>query len=96
MKHRLPAILPLAALAALALHATAQERDPWADRPVQMPDKNGIGKMEAAVPAAAAAKPKKARRLLVFWRCDGHFHGGGIAGANAAIRLMGEKTGACC
>ena len=50
--------------------------------------------IDAAVPAAATAKPAKARRVLVFWRCEGFFHGSGIAGGNRSIARMGEKTGA--
>jgi len=53
-----------------------------------------LKKIEDALPAAAAAKPAKPRRILVFWRCEGFFHGSGIAGANKAIELMGAKTGA--
>jgi hypothetical protein len=51
-------------------------------------------KIEAALPTRAAAKPKKARRLLVFHRCEGFVHGGGIVAGNEAIRQMGQKTGA--
>ncbi|HEY9172079.1 MAG TPA: ThuA domain-containing protein [Verrucomicrobiae bacterium] len=53
-----------------------------------------LQKIEAAVPAAATAKPTQARRILVFWRCEGFFHGEGIAGANHALAVMGRKTGA--
>ncbi|MCX6865002.1 MAG: ThuA domain-containing protein [Verrucomicrobia bacterium] len=53
-----------------------------------------LAKIEAAVPAKASAKPKKARKILVFWRCEGFFHGGGIAAGNKAIEMMGTKTGA--
>jgi len=53
-----------------------------------------LAKMEEAVPAKAIATPKKPRRILVFWRCEGFFHAGGIAGGNKAIELMGTKTGA--
>jgi type 1 glutamine amidotransferase len=53
-----------------------------------------LAKIEAAVPAKASAKPKQARKILVFWRCDGFFHGGGIAAGNKAIEMMGTKTGA--
>jgi type 1 glutamine amidotransferase len=53
-----------------------------------------LAKIEAAVPAKASATPKKARKILVFWRCEGFFHGGGIAAGNKAIELMGTKTGA--
>lgn len=71
----------------LNLSATAQN---------QVPDiaAADLAKIEAAVPAKASAKPKKARKILVFWRCEGFFHGGGIAGGNKAIEMMGTKTGA--
>lgn len=52
------------------------------------------GKIEAALPASAAAKAAKPRRILLFWRCEGFFHGNGIAAGNKAIELMGAKTGA--
>lgn len=48
----------------------------------------------AAVPAQAAIPPQTPRRVLVFWRCEGFFHGSGIAAGNRAIELMGQKTGA--
>lgn len=50
-------------------------------------------KIEAAIPNRAA-KPAKPRKILVFWRCEGFFHGSGIAGGNKALELLGEKTGA--
>lgn len=53
-----------------------------------------VEKIEAALPEAATARPKKPRRVLVFWRCEGFFHGSGIAAGNRALELMGNKTGA--
>ncbi len=53
-----------------------------------------LQKIEAALPAKATANPRKPRKMLVFWRCEGFFHGSGIAGGNAAIEQMGRKTGA--
>lgn len=50
--------------------------------------------IDAAVPSTATAKPAKPRRVLVFWRCEGFFHGSGIAGGNRSIATMAEKTGA--
>ncbi|MCJ7730347.1 MAG: ThuA domain-containing protein, partial [Sedimentisphaerales bacterium] len=52
-----------------------------------------VAKIEAAVPASAAAKPAKARKILVFWLCKGYFHEC-IPVANKAIEVMGKKTGA--
>jgi uncharacterized protein len=53
-----------------------------------------LQKIEAAIPAKATAVPKQPRKLLVFWRCEGFFHGSGIAAGNKAIELLGQKTGA--
>jgi len=53
-----------------------------------------LAKIEAALPASATAMPKKQHKLLVFWRCDGFFHGGGIAAGNKCLELLGKKTGA--
>lgn len=53
-----------------------------------------IQEIDAAIPSAAAAKAPQPRRVLVFWRCEGFFHGEGIAGANRALAEMGRKTGA--
>jgi type 1 glutamine amidotransferase len=53
-----------------------------------------LAKIEEALPAKAGATPKKPRKILVFWRCEGFFHAGGIAAGNKAIELMGTKTGA--
>jgi type 1 glutamine amidotransferase len=53
-----------------------------------------IQKIEAALPVKAAAVPKKARKLLVFWRADAILHKGGVPAANVAILRMGQKTGA--
>lgn len=69
------------------LHAQAERKSP----PVLSAD--ALQKIEAALPAEAV-KPAQARRILVFWRCEGFFHGEGIAGANHALKEMGRKTGA--
>lgn len=67
----------------------------WAaDRPLPEVSPANLKKIEDALPAKATATPKKPRKLLIFWRCEGFFHGGGIAGGTKAITLMGAKTGA--
>jgi type 1 glutamine amidotransferase len=74
-----------AAAAVLTLNAVAENKPPT------ISDAD-IAKIEAAVPAKASVAPKQARKVLVFWRCEGFFHGGGIAAGNKAIDLMGTKT----
>jgi len=84
-------------VAVLTVGAFAQNKTP---KPPQDKSKlpeisaEDLAKIEAAVPAKATAAPKRARKILVFWRCEGFFHGSGIAGGNKAIELMGAKTGA--
>jgi type 1 glutamine amidotransferase len=77
--------------AALCLGAAA-----WAADKDVMPELSpaDLEKIQTALPAKATATPKKARRVLVFWRCEGYFHGSGIAASCKALELMGKKTGA--
>jgi len=51
-------------------------------------------KIEGAIPDAAPATPKKARKLLVFNRNTGYGGHPSIPHATLAVQLMGEKTGA--
>lgn len=50
--------------------------------------------IEAAVPAAATARPARPRRLLVFWRAEAILHKAGVPAANHALLMMGKRTGA--
>ncbi len=50
-------------------------------------------KIADAVPEKPTAKPAKPRKMLIFWRCDGFFHGA-IRVGNRALQVLGEKTGA--
>ncbi len=50
-------------------------------------------KISAAIPAKTTAQPKKGRKLLIFYRCEGYIHTA-ISIANHALPEMGKKTGA--
>jgi hypothetical protein len=52
-----------------------------------------LSKIQSSLPAAALAKPAKARQLLVFSRTRGFRHGS-IPVGQEMIKLLGEKTGA--
>jgi type 1 glutamine amidotransferase len=83
----------LLCILALTIGAFAQKPPP--DK-TKVPDLSAdeLQKIEAALPTKATAKPKRVHKILIFWRCEGFFHGNGIAGGNKAIELMGKKTGA--
>ncbi|MFW6189517.1 MAG: family 16 glycoside hydrolase [Planctomycetota bacterium] len=50
-------------------------------------------RMRDAAPAGPTVEPKSPRRLLVYDVCNGYRHGS-IPFANAALRVLGRKTGA--
>lgn len=76
------------ASALLAIGASAAEKG--ADK---QPSEADIQKIAAAVPAEAPAKPKQARKILVFSRTNGFRHSA-IPWGHKAIELIGQKTGA--
>jgi uncharacterized protein len=79
-----------AAVATLSLGSVAQA----AEKALPRLSADDLQKIEAAVPQTATAQPKKARRILVFHRCEGFVHGGAIVAGNHSLELMGKKTGA--
>lgn len=82
----------LGALSALGPLASSQAQT----RPKPLPTLPPavIEKIEAALPAQATVTARQARRVLIFWRCEGFVHGDGIAAGNHALAAMGRKTGA--
>jgi len=50
-----------------------------------------IEKIAAALPSKAVVQAKP-RKMLVFWRCEGFFHGS-IPVVNKALEMIGKKTG---
>lgn len=99
MKTTLRRMLACAALTILtpAFPLFAQDAgDPWDKKKAESfkplsPEQ--IQSIEKAIPDKATAKPKKTRRILVFYRCEGFIHGS-IPWANTALQKLGEKTGA--
>jgi type 1 glutamine amidotransferase len=57
------------------------------------PSEADIKKVEEAMPAKATATPAKPRKILVFNKCEGFYHGV-IPLAAKAFSIMGKKTGA--
>ncbi|MEO1528464.1 MAG: ThuA domain-containing protein, partial [Planctomycetota bacterium] len=75
---------------------TLAHADRWEDEKAKrfkgLPDKIK-SEIASAIPESLEVKPKKSRRILVFYRCEGFIHGS-IPHANESVRAMGEKTGA--
>lgn len=78
--------------------AFAQNKKPktWAEnkeailKPLTAEEKE---KVAAALPVVPTAKPKKDRKLLVFYRCEGFVHAA-ISAGNHALSELGKKTAA--
>jgi len=73
-------------LLAVGLAASAVGQDL---KPVPQED---VVKMEGLIGSQLTAKPSKARRVLVFWRCEGFVHGKAIEYGNKAFEIAAEKT----
>jgi len=65
----------------------------WAESPKELRKLSAeeIEKIEQAMPAKPTVKPAKPRKLLVFCRCEGFYHGS-IPVVNEALKIMGKKT----
>ncbi|MCL2104740.1 MAG: ThuA domain-containing protein [Kiritimatiellaeota bacterium] len=68
----------------LAASAAGQEL-----KPVPQED---VAKLEGLIGTQLTAKPAKARRVLVFWRCEGFVHGKAIEYGNKAFEVAADKT----
>ncbi len=72
----------------------AQAPVPKAPKPLPVVSPESATQMEALIGSALHAKPAKARKLLVFSRCEGFVHGEGIVYGNKALEIAAAKTGA--
>jgi uncharacterized protein len=90
-------VCTVATLCSTPLAAFAQDAgDPWMKKKAESfkpLTADQIQAIDKAIPEKATATPKKTRRILVFYRCEGFIHGS-IPYANLAIQKIGEKTGA--
>ena len=68
----------------LAVSAAGQDL-----KPVPQED---VAKLEALIGTQLTAKPAKARKILVFWRCEGFVHGKSIEYGNKALEVAADKT----
>jgi len=85
-RHVVVAFCTMVLLAALPTAARAQrELKPLSAEQIQ--------KISEALPAKPTVKPAEPRKVLIFWRCGGFFHGS-IRVGNVALKMLGEKTGA--
>ena len=81
-------------LPAETVSATSSSDTRVSGSPLPQLPANVVQQIDAAVPAAATARPLQSRRLLVFWKWNRYFHEEGIPAANTCLQKMAEKTGA--
>ena len=60
-------------------------------RELQPVPEDAIKQITEAIPSAPSAQPAKPRKVLVFYLCEGFFHGS-IPFGNRCFEIMGEKT----
>jgi type 1 glutamine amidotransferase len=65
----------------------------WAQRDLKPLSEEQIEKISEALPEKPTVKPAEPRKILIFWRCGGFFHGS-IRVGNVTLKMLGEKTGA--
>src|SRR5437773_2509275 len=84
-------IWPIFLVAALIISplARSQEQKPKPQRPTPQ----DIEKITAALPETALARPKQARKVLIYTKATGFVHSSIPVGAKT-FDLMGQKTGA--
>ena len=68
----------------MAVHADAQN--------LPQLKRENADKVNALIGSELSVKPKRARRLLVFYKCEGFVHGDSIVTGNEAFRVAAEKT----
>lgn len=68
----------------LAVHVAGQKLSP-------VPQED-ITKLEGLIGSRLTAKPIEARRILVFWRCEGFVHQKGLEYGNKALEIAADKA----
>ena len=77
----------------VSAEANQAPKPPAAAKPLPAVSAEGVAQLEALIGPALHAKPAKARKILVFSRCEGFVHGEGIVYGNKALEIA-VKTGA--
>ncbi len=83
----------LSALTAAAVVAGLLIAPACAQKKGKQPSEADLKKVEEALPENPTVKPERDRKILVFCKCEGFYHGV-IPLANKAFEMLGQKTGA--
>ena len=67
---------------------------PAAPKPLPVVTPDDAAKLEALIGNALSAKPAKARKVLVFSKCEGFVHGDALVYGNKVLEIAAAKTGA--
>lgn len=79
---------------ALAQAPKPAAKPPAAPKPLPVVTADDAAKLEGLIGTGLRAKPAKARKVLVFHKCEGFVHGEGLVYGNKALEIAAAKTGA--
>ena len=96
MKHAMMAACAALLIPVFSSYAQAKPapKAPPAPKPLPVVAPEAVSELETLIGTSLRAKPAKARRVLVFSRCEGYVHGEGIVYGNKALEIAAKKTGA--
>ncbi len=98
MKHAVLAVCAALMMPAVSGWAQAPKtaaKPPVAPRPpLPVVASNDTAKLEALIGSALRAKPAQARKILVFYKCEGFVHGEALVYGNKVLEIAAAKTGA--
>jgi type 1 glutamine amidotransferase len=96
MKHAMMAACAALLIPVFSSYAQAKPapKAPPAPKPLPVVAPEAVSELETLIGTSLRAKPAKARKVLVFSRCEGYVHGDGIVYGNKALEIAAKKTGA--
>jgi type 1 glutamine amidotransferase len=88
------AALMIPVVSSMAQAPKPAAKPPAAPKPLPVVSAEDAAKLESLVGTTLRAKPAKARKVLVFFKCEGFVHGEGLVSGNKALEIAAAKTGA--
>jgi len=96
MKQAVMAVCAALMIPVFSGYAQTQQKPktPPVPKPLPVVTSEAISQLETLIGTSLRAKPAKARKVLIFSKCEGFVHGDGIVYGNKAFEIAAAKTGA--